>query len=89
MISSMSSAAWIACRTLRLSVGGAEKFGIAIWTQKFCSGLRTMFGLVLSRSCDLVGTSSTAWNSPVSRPATRAPGSTTKRTITVSTQATL
>ena len=31
---------------------------MAIWTQKFCSGLSTMLALLLSVACDLAGTSS-------------------------------
>ena len=62
---------------------------MAICTQKFCSGLSTMLVLFLSVACDLAGTSSAPWNSPVSSPATRAPGSVTMRKVTVSKQATL
>ena len=49
------------------------------WIQKFSSGSNTILLFFLSSACALVGTSSTAMSSPVSRPATRAPDSVTIR----------
>ncbi len=89
MISSMSSAACTALRKGRLSVGGADVLGSMMWIHQFSSGDSVTFLLVRSCFCEVVGTSSTAENSPVSRPATRAPDSVTMRNVTVSTQATL
>ena len=89
MISSMSSAACTALRNIRLSVGGTDVFGCAIWIHQFCSGMMVMFLSVFRSGSDLVGRSSTPCSSPVFRPATRACGSVTMRNVTVSKQACL
>ena len=87
MISSMFSAACTAWRKNSLSVGGFCTLGTVIWIHQFGSGSRVMSLLPFSSAREFAGTSSTACNSPVRSPATRAPGSVTMRMVTVSRQA--